>query len=287
MRSAQRGPERPWKQMRHSLRAQVPIFYALLVFAGTVVMARAQRSGETEGEQQFASTCAACHGSDGSGAKAPSIIGPNIASLSDAELLRVVHNGTAAGMPSFAQLGDAKIAAVVRYLRTLQGQGDAGLTAVVTGDAEAGRVLYFGRAQCSSCHMIAGQGGFIASDLTAYGRSHPPQAIVQAIVDPDKNLAAQSRAVEVRTKKGQTLTGVLRSEDNFNLVLQTEDGRFHFFARSSLADVQYANHSLMPRDYGTRLTSAELNDLAAFLIATSRTAPTEPEPARRRRGGDL
>ena len=250
-------------------------------------MALAQRSGEAEGEQQFASTCAACHGSDGSGAKAPSIIGANIASLSDTELLRVVHDGTAAGMPSFAQLGDAKIAAVVRYLRTLQGQGDAGATAVVTGDAAAGRALYFGRAQCSSCHMIAGQGGFIASDLTQYGRSHPPQAIAQAIVDPNKNLAPQSRVVEVRTKGGQTLTGVVRNEDNFNLVLQTEDGRFHFFARSSLADVQYANYSLMPRDYGTRLTSEELNDLAAFLIDTSRTAPAEPEPARGHRGRDL
>jgi len=263
------------------------ILSELLLLAGTGVMALAQRSGETEGAQQFASTCAVCHGSDGSGAKARSIIEPNIASLSDDELLRVVHNGTAAGMPSFAQLGDAKIAAVVRYLRTLQGRGNAGATAAVTGDAAAGRVLYFGRAQCSSCHMIGGQGGFIASDLTEYGRGHPPQAIAQAIVDPDKNLAPQSRAVEVRTKKGQTLTGMVRSEDNFSLALQTEDGRFHFFARSSLADVQYADYSLMPRDYGTRLTSAELNDLAAFLIDTSRTAPAEPEPARRRRGGDF
>ena len=272
--------------MRHSLRAQVPIFYALLLFAWTVVMARAQRSGETEGEQQFVSTCAVCHGSDGSGAKAPSIIGPNIASLSDSELLRVVHNGTAAGMPSFAQLGDARIAAVVRYLRILQGQGNAGATAVVTGDAAAGRVLYFGRAQCSNCHMIAGHGGFIASDLTMYGRSHPPQAIVQAIVDPDKNLAPQSRAVEVRTKVGQTLTGVARYEDNFNFVLQTEDGRYHFFARSGLADVKYADHSLMPRDYGTRLTPADLNNLASFLIDTSRAIPAEPAPTRRRRGED-
>lgn len=271
--------------MEHNSHAQVLILFALLVFAGTVATARAQKSGETDGEQQFVSTCAVCHGSDGSGAKAPSIIGPNITSLSDDELLRVVHNGTAAGMPSFAQLGDAKIAAVVHYLRTLQGLGNSGATAVVTGDAAAGRALYFGRAQCSSCHMIAGQGGFIASDLTEYGRSHPPEAIAQAIVDPDKNLAPQARAAKVRTKGGQTLTGVVRNEDEFNVVLQTEDGRYHFFARSSLSNVQYANHSLMPQDYGTRLTPAELNNLASFLIDTSRSIPAEPGPTRRRRGG--
>jgi hypothetical protein len=73
----------------------------------------------------------------------------------------------------------------------------------------------------------------------------------------------------VITKTGLKLTGVLRYEDNFSLALQMEDGRYHLLARSDLTDVHYTDHSLMPRDYGTRLTSKELNDLVSFLIVAS------------------
>jgi cytochrome c oxidase cbb3-type subunit III len=253
------------------------------VLAGMAMMAQGPGSGNAQGAEQFATICASCHGSDGTGGKAPSLLAPNIIALSDAELIKVVHDGTAAGMPSFAGLGDANIAAVVRYLRTLQGQGGTAGAEAVTGDAAAGRALYFGKAECASCHMIQGKGGFIASDLTAYGRSHGAKAIAEAIVKPDN--PPESRVVEVRTKSGVKLSGVVRNEDNFNIVLQTEDGRFHFLSRSDLADVHTTDHSLMPEDYGARLTPEELNNIVSFLIVAGRTTPAEPEPARRRRGG--
>ena len=75
----------------------------------------------------------------------------------------------------------------------------------------------------------------------------------------------------------------MRAEDNLNITLQTEDGRYHFLSRSSLAKLNYTNHSLMPHNYGTRLTSSELDDLVSFLIVTGRNAPSEPAPARSER----
>ncbi len=249
------------------------------------MMAQEQGRGDAQGAGEFAINCANCHGSDGQGAKAPSLTAPNIVALSNAELIRVVHDGVSGGMPSFAQLGDANIVSVVRYLRTLQGQGDMVGPAAATGDVAAGRALYFGKAQCSSCHMIQGKGGFIASDLTAYGRSHAANAIAKAIVTPDNPVAPDARVVEVRTKTGKKLTGVVRNEDNFDMVLQTEDGRFHFLAQSDLIDVHRTDHSLMPQDYGRRLTPAELNNIASFLIVAGQTTPAEPLPPGRRHGG--
>jgi cytochrome c oxidase cbb3-type subunit III len=244
------------------------------------------------GAQQFQANCAGCHGADGKGGdKGPSIATlPNVVALSEMDLIKIVRDGTSAGMPSFERLGDAEIGAVVRYLRTLQGKTAVSNTEELTGDAVAGRVLYFGKAQCSSCHMVntagVGQGGFIASDLTGYGANHTARAINQAIVQPDTPLDPASRVVDVQTKTGQKLIGVVRSEDNFNLALQTKDGRYHFLTRSSLAEVKYNNYSLMPHDYGTRLTSKELDDLVSFLIVTSRNAPIEATPPRRKRHGD-
>ncbi len=210
---------------------------------------------------------------------------PNFVALSDAALIKIVHDGTAAGMPPFAQLGDENIAAVVHYLRRLQGQSDTTAATAVPGDATAGRALYFGKAQCSNCHMIQGNGGFMAADLTAYGRTHSADAIRQGIVTPDASLAPEARVVDVQTKAGKKLSGVIRNEDDFNIALLTEDGRFHFLARSELADVQYTDHSSMPHDYGTRLTANELNDVISFLIVTGQSTPAEPAPPRRRGGG--
>ena len=58
-------------------------------------------------------------------------------------------------------------------------------------------------------------------------------------MQPDPPLVPASRVVEGETKTGQKLSGVVRSEDNFNLALETEDGRYHFLTRSSLAEVNY------------------------------------------------
>jgi cytochrome c oxidase cbb3-type subunit 3 len=276
--------------MTHSCLSRVLAASALYLLAATPLVGQAvAQSAVGQGAQPFQANCAGCHGADGKGGdKGPSIATlPSVVALSETELIKIVRDGTPAGMPSFERLGDEEITAVVRYLRTLQGRTAVSGTEELPGDAVAGRVLYFGKAQCSSCHMVytegLGQGGFIASDLTSYGANHPVGAIKQAIVQPDTPLDPASRVVEVQTKMGQKLIGLVRSEDNFNLVLQTEDGRYHFLTRSSLAAVTYKQYSLMPRDYGTRLTSKELDDLVSFLIVTGKNAPAEAQAPRRTR----
>ena len=81
-------------------------------------------AGEIFGAQEFAVSCAGCHGLDGSGSiKAPAIARqPSTIARRDDELARIVRNGVPGkGMPPMNRLGDQKIAAVVQYLRRLQG----------------------------------------------------------------------------------------------------------------------------------------------------------------------
>src|ERR1700728_1568715 len=161
--------------MRHSWLPRMLAASALLLAAMPLIgqgQSVADPSLE-QGAQQFQANCAGCHGADGKGGdKGPSIATlPSVVALSEVELIKIVRDGTSAGMPSFERLGDGQITAVVRYLRTLQGKTAVSNTdELLPGDAVAGRVLYFGKAQCSSCHMVntggLGQGGFIASDLT-------------------------------------------------------------------------------------------------------------------------
>jgi cytochrome c oxidase cbb3-type subunit 3 len=274
-----------WNRFRRTL-ALLPLL------AGTTMFAQGgpSQGGANQGAQVFSLACAGCHGADGSGGpKGPAIATiPAIIALPDAALIRIVHDGVPGkGMPAMPQIGEENTQAVVQYLRKLQGVTNTpAANATLTGDPDAGRTVYFGKGQCSSCHMVSGDGGFIASDLTAYGQRRDASAILQAIVTPDKQLAPSSRLVEVRTREGQSLAGVVRYEDNINIGLQTQDGRYHFLTRSGLIDVKYTDHSLMPRDYGTRLTDKELNDVVSFLIVTGRNAPAQAAPARRGRRGD-
>jgi cytochrome c oxidase cbb3-type subunit 3 len=257
---------------------------AHVALASGSVWAQAQRRDAALGAQRFMEFCAGCHGADGRGGdKAPSLSFPNAVAQSDAELIRIVHDGTTGGMPPFAQIGNANIEAVIHYVRLLQGQFASAKTASearVLGNADAGRDLYFGKAQCSACHLMQGKGGFIAGGLTAYARNRDPDAIRHAITNPDDPMARSSQVVKVTTMAGENLTGVLRNEDNFTVALQSEDGHYHLFARSDLKEVQYTGHSLMPRDYANRLTPKEMDDLVSFMIAAARPAQDEAAQGR-------
>lgn len=279
-----------FKPMRYCRYVTVWACFALFLFTSNA-LAQVQESGVKLGAQQFGRNCAACHGADGKGSEKAADIAttPRIVAMTDTDLVAIIHNGVpGTGMPPFPQIPPATAHAIVDYLRTLQGKtsGTPTADAKLNGDPKAGRALYFGKAQCSNCHMINGEGGFIASDMTTYGQSRSADAIRKAIITPDAQLAPNSRVVKVKTKSGQNLTGVVRNEDNMKMALQTEDGRYHFLTRSNLAEVHYTDHSLMPQDYGTRLTSKELDDIVSFLITTGKSAPAEPPPARRRRSGN-
>ena len=260
---------------------------SLILFEGSSAFGQDEPTSgpnQNQGAQLFSSHCAYCHGADGRGGRGPAIATlPKVIAMSNQNLMGIVHKGEAdQGMPGFPDLGDEGTKAVVQYLRTLQGVTADGPPAKLAGDPDAGRQIFYGKGQCSTCHMILGKGGFMATELTSYARNRTADEILQAIVNPDANLAPTSRVANVRIREGQSLMGVVRAEDNLNITLQTEDGRYHFLSRSSLAAVNYSDHSLMPRDYGTQLTSRELDDLVAFLIVTGRHAPPEPEPAKSR-----
>jgi cytochrome c oxidase cbb3-type subunit 3 len=217
------------------------------------------------GQQTF-SSCAACHGLDGRGGEhAPDIAtDQNVQRLSDPALLNIVRNGIpAAGMPGFGKLlDDRQLRAVLKYVRVLQGRGE---TVKVVGNPNRGRELFFGSAGCAECHVVNGHGGFLAGDLSGYGHGHSAADIREAIVAPNNSLDARHGTVAVLTRSGTKYRGIVRNEDNFSLQMQTADGTFHLFDKSGLVRIEHESRSLMPSDYGSKLTRSDLDDLISFL----------------------
>lgn len=166
-------------------------------------------------------------------------------------------------MPAFSSLSPPQIEDVVSYLRMLQGRGNI---VKLPGDPVQGEVLFFGKAQCADCHMVNGRGGFLGSDLSFYGADATIDQMRAVILDPEKNLPADKKATTVVTNTGQTITGVLKVNDNFSLSIQTLDGTFHFLKKSDLAKVDLGKHSLMPSS--NTLSNAEVDDLISYLLRT-------------------
>jgi len=223
-------------------------------------------AAQADAKQTYESVCAACHGLDGRGSER----GPDIASRSevvrktDAELLEVLTNGKlASGMPPFSSFGKEKLSAMVAYLRTLQGRGKE---LALPGDPGKGKVLFFGKANCSQCHSIGGEGGFFAQDLATYSGKLDPDAVRARITNPDRGIDPRRGLVRVVMSDGVEVSGAVRNEDNFSIQLQTQDGSFHLLNKSGLRSQTYLGESGMPRDYGSTLTPGELNDVVSFVL---------------------
>ena len=211
-----------------------------------------------------------CHGLDGRGGEhAPGIANsPSVQKDSDRALSQIIRTGIpAAGMPSFRSLSDHEIGSLVKYLRSLSGA--TGVEAV-TGDAERGEKLFFGKAQCGDCHMMAGRGGFIGADLSEFAVGHSPREIREAILRPNQKLLPGQEVIRIKTVDGQDLSGLARNEDNFSLQLQGTDGAFHLLIKSEIALIERTGRSLMPDDYARRLTPSELDDLVSYIARYGR-----------------
>jgi cytochrome c oxidase cbb3-type subunit III len=230
-----------------------------------------------EGRQAFESRCAGCHGLDARGSeRAPDVATRASARRrSDAELFQIIQSGIPArGMPAFSTMDSSQVRALVSYLRLLQGKVGGG---TVSGDPQQGKALFFAKARCSDCHMVEGAGGFIASDLSAYGRTRSAEEIRAAIVSNQNKSGSMADRLTIATMRdGQKLSGVLRNEDNFSVQLQTLDGAFHLLTKTELQSLVPSSEPLMPSNYGSTLSPKEIDDLMSFLVSSARGGKTVP-----------
>jgi len=270
-----------------SIRSHLVIAISLLLWVGCFAApaSHAQQDDALEedfkarpsaGQRTFAARCAGCHGLDGRGSdKAPNIAGnAKMQHLSDDQISSIISTGVpGTGMPAFRSLSPAQVHSLVGYLRVLQGRLAA---RALPGDAGRGKKIFFSKGECSNCHTISGEGGFLGPDLSAYGSAMSADAILKAIVNPVRISSAGYKSAVVTTRDGARMEGVIRNEDNFSVQLQTADGSFHFFQKYDVQSLEYLGRSLMPTNYGERLSRGELDDLTSYLMSAGSSSKAEP-----------
>ena len=229
----------------------------------------------SQGQALFTASCASCHGLDGRGGeRAPGIVNSvRVQRMSDADVSAIISDGIPdTGMPAFRSLTTGQVSAIVGYLRLLQGREKP---EPLPGDPARGKAIFFGKGECSSCHMMRGEGGLLGPDLSSYGSVRSAKEISDMLRDAGRIPDPAYRIAVATLRNGQKLSGIIRNEDNFSVQLQSTDGAFHFLSRTDLKSLEYQRDPAMPRNYGERLQKSELDDLVSYIVSVGRQ--TKPD----------
>src|SRR5207245_28293 len=180
--------------------ARFPVCAVLLLLLTTTLPAQDRNpfAGDAKaahaGEFQFRINCAFCHGLGARGGGR----GPDLTRArkrhgdSDSEIFQNISLGiTGTAMPGNGTNGqgvgmtDEEIWQIITYLRSVQVKSPA----KPIGNAAHGKELFYGNANCSSCHQVEGKGGRLGPDLTNVGMTRTVDSIVESVRSPSRRLA--------------------------------------------------------------------------------------------------
>jgi putative heme-binding domain-containing protein len=91
-------------------------------------------------------------------------------------------------------------------------------------------------------------------------------------VNPPEGIGHGNKTAVITMRDAQKLAGIIRSEDNFSVQLQSFDGSFHLLNKSGVNKLEFLPDPIMPKDYGKTLSSAEIDNLVSYLVTAARAS---------------
>ncbi len=271
------------------------LVYTALAMTAILAPAQTPSSNNAEPaqvEKRFKQTCAGCHGEGGAGGdRAPALTNnPGLRRSSEAQIADLIKNGTRGGMPAFS-LPEQELTSLARWVRSLN---VSAFDTKPPGDLAAGGQFFFGKGQCSTCHMVAGQGKVNGPDLSEIGRKSTVRELELVLENPTSQMGIHTTAtcpgwafcpdetwavVNVHLKSGSALRGFARNQSEHDIQLQTFDGRMHLLTDAEYVKIVREKESFMPP---LKATAEERQNLIAYLgslggeTAGPLTSKTEP-----------
>jgi len=133
----------------------------------------------------------------------------------------------------------------------------------LTGNAARGKTL---SAACVMCHSIGGTGAELGPALDGWGRGKADAVIAMALVRPSAEIAHGYEGMELRTKDGLTIQGVLIKEGD-PLMMRSMGGITQIIPADRVAGRRRLQESLMMSAAQLRLSAQDVADIVAFLRA--------------------
>ena len=173
-------------------------------------------------------------------------------------------------------IGDENLRALASYVLAFRTHiREAG-----SGRTDRGAELFRTKGKYLDCHRVNGVGRTLAPDLSEIGRQRDLSWLKRALLEPEADIFDSFREyrwtivlpenyllIDLSTKSGDRITGHRVNEDPFSIQIRDGEGRLRSFLKSELAELRKSwGKSPMP-SYKAVLTSAEIDDLVAYLAS--------------------
>lgn len=132
------------------------------------------------------------------------------------------------------------------------------------GDAQRGGFVF--RKVCAACHRLGEEGHAVGPDLRTLS-DKSPEALLIAILDPNRAVETRYLTFTAVTQQGQTFTGLLETETATSITLLAAEGKRQTLLRNELEALVSSNKSLMPEGLEKDLSPQDVADLIAFVRA--------------------
>lgn len=135
-------------------------------------------------------------------------------------------------------------------------------------DWTSGRNL-FHAVGCAACHRFNGLGGGVGPDLTSVPNKFDTPYLLEAIIDPSKDISDQYGSSLVTLKDGRTLTGLVLEQDEQSIRVYPADlkAEGEIIQRTEVRTIKDSPISQMPPGLINSLSTKELRDLAAYIMS--------------------
>jgi cytochrome c oxidase cbb3-type subunit III len=216
------------------------------------------------GQTRFLKECAFCHGRDaGGGEDGPDLTRSKLVADDRAgdQIGVVVRNGRPEkGMPRFT-VSDPELSELVAFIKTQKtlaesqkgGRRGVDKEDLQTGNADAGKKYFNGVGKCTQCHSATG-------DLAGVAKRFEGLKLEQRFLYP-KDVKSK---ITVTLPSGETVSGDLAYQDEFNIALTDATGRYRAWPANRVkfkVDAPVEAHADMLAKY----TDTDIHNLMAYL----------------------
>ncbi|WP_231602685.1 family 16 glycoside hydrolase [Neorhodopirellula pilleata] len=135
-------------------------------------------------------------------------------------------------------------------------------------DFNRGRSL-FHAVNCGTCHRFSGLGGGVGPDLTSVPNKFTRKYLLEAIVDPSKDISDQYQSSMVLLDSGKVLNGLVVDKDDETIMVYGSDPRSEptMVKRSEIEDLSVSQISQMPTGLLNQMNPDEIRDLVAYIMS--------------------
>lgn len=134
------------------------------------------------------------------------------------------------------------------------------------GDADRGQAIYL--KHCATCHRWGELGQAVGPDLSAMA-TKSPLYLLNAILDPNREVEPRFVSYVVVTREGQTFTGLLTDESATSITLLGAEGKTQQLLRADIDQLRSTGKSLMPEGLENEVTPQQMADLIALLMGSA------------------